>query len=298
MDGRNAVNPLRELSRKTGLTLRMIKFSHSIFALPFALASLFLSANGWPSLSVLGWVILAMVAARSAAMSFNRLVDQPFDASNPRTAKRELPSGSLSRQFVAMFTLVACGVFVIAAAMLNPLCLWLSPVALAVVLGYSYSKRFTYLCHVWLGIALGLTPLAAWVAERGVVDGSVFLPVTMAVAVVLWVSGFDLLYSCQDALFDRQSGLHSIPARFGSHRARHLAAIFHVGAVLSLASVAPLAGLGWIYGMGVLLVAGLLLVEHILAHPSRNRLDLAFFHVNSVVGLVVLAAIVGDRLWQ
>jgi 4-hydroxybenzoate polyprenyltransferase len=281
------------------VALEMIKVAHSVFALPFALGSLLLASGGRPSVSVTLWVVVAMVSARSAAMAFNRLVDHRIDGFNPRTRGRALPAGTLSRNFVRGFVIVSCLLFVLAAGMLNPLCLALAPVALAVILGYSYAKRFTVLCHFWLGASLGLTPLAAWIAVTGRVDSSVAIPAALGVAVLFWVAGFDLIYACQDEDFDRERGLHSLPARFGAGRALRMAAACHLLALAALAALGPLAGLGgpWCVAVGV--VGLLLAVEHWIAWSRRpEHLRVAFFHVNSAVGLVVLAGIVGDLAWR
>jgi 4-hydroxybenzoate polyprenyltransferase len=280
---------------RTSTTLGMIKISHTIFALPFALASLLLASEGRPSPAVLGWVLLAMVTARSAAMAFNRLVDRHFDLENPRTRERALPAGQVSSRFVGWFVACNAGLFVLAAGMLNPLCLALSPVALLVVLGYSFAKRFTALCHLWLGVALGLTPLAGWVAVRGVVDQSVILPMLLAVGVMFWVTGFDVIYACQDADFDRRAGLHSLPARIGVRRALVVAALFHGVTLLAFGGAGVLAELHSWYRWGWSAVAVLLLVEHVLAWPVQaRRLKVAFFHVNALVGPILLAAVAGE----
>ena len=282
----------------TAVALKMIKFSHSIFALPFALASLLLASQGKPSVWVVSWVVVAMVGARSAAMAFNRLVDQRIDHNNPRTRDRALPAGEVTPRFVVMFVVISIALFVLAAAMLNPLCLSLSPVALVVILGYSFAKRFTALCHLWLGVALGITPLAGWVAVTGQVDGSIVTPLLLGFAVLFWVAGFDVIYACQDADFDREAGLYSIPARLGVRRALYLAASFHLVALGCLIAVATTARLNGSYYGGVAVVAVLLAVEHWLAWPlEARRLQIAFFHVNSWVGVVMLAAVVGELYW-
>ena len=211
--------------RNLHVTLEMIKWEHSIFALPFALCGAMLAANGLPAGQQLLWIVVAMVAARSAAMAFNRLADASIDAANPRTQTRALPAGTLTPAFVATFVLVSCGVFVLAASRLNRLALVLSPVALAIVLLYSYTKRFTRWSHLFLGLALGIAPSAAWIAVRGSFDPRILL---LTAAVTFWVGGFDVLYACQDYEFDRQAGLHSIPRYVGIARALWIARIFHV----------------------------------------------------------------------
>ncbi len=276
---------------------RMIKFSHSVFALPFALASAALAARDgfrWPQL---GWIVVAMVGARSAAMGFNRLADHAIDAKNPRTAGRELPRGVLGRREVGALVLISAAALVLAAAMLGPLCLALSPVALAIVFGYSYTKRFTALSHVLLGLALAVAPVGAWLAIRGS-----FSPIAAVIglAVLAWVAGFDTIYSCQDADFDRQAGLHSLPARIGVRRALLAARAFHVAAIGFLAAVYPLAKVHPIYLAGVAGIAVLLAYEHSLVKADDlSRVDAAFFTLNGWVSVgylaVTLAAIFAAR---
>jgi len=266
---------------------RMIKFSHSVFALPFALASAAVAANGrvpWPELP---WIVLAMIGARSAAMGFNRLADQAIDARNPRTAGRELPRGLLSRREVWLFVGLSALALVGAAAMLNPLCLLLSPVALLVVLGYSYTKRFTSLSHLVLGLALSIAPVGAWLAVRGRFD---LPPVVLALAVLCWVAGFDTIYSCQDVDFDRREGLRSLPALLGIRRALTVARLLHVAAVVLLAALYTLAPLHPVYLAGVAAVAALLVYEHsLVSADDLSRVDAAFFAVNGWIAVGYLA---------
>jgi 4-hydroxybenzoate polyprenyltransferase len=267
---------------------RMIRFSHSVFAMPFALASFALAARGaevpW---SHLAWIVAAMVGARSAAMGFNRLADQHIDARNPRTASRELPRGALSRAEVWAFVFASLALFGFAAWRLNPLCLALAPVAMAVILGYSYTKRFTSLSHLVLGLALAIAPVGAWIAVRGRFDPA---PVALAVAVLAWVAGFDIIYACQDVAFDRAEGLHSLPARLGVAGALRVSRALHVVAVAALAAVYPLARVHPVYLAGVVLVALLLAYEHSLVHADDlRRVDAAFFAVNGWVGMGYLA---------
>ena len=217
--------------RSTAVTLEMIKWEHSVFALPFALTGAVLAAGGWPTLRVLGWIVVCMVAARSAAMAFNRLVDARLDAANPRTAMRALPAGTLSNRFVGGFVVVSAAVFVLGAAMLNRLTLELAPAALGVVLAYSYMKRVTRWSHVVLGLALGIAPTAAWIAVRGSLDWRI---VVLTAAVLLWVGGFDVLYACQDFEHDRKVGLNSVPQAFGLVPAFWIARAMHVGMLLLL----------------------------------------------------------------
>ena len=265
---------------------RMIKIAHSVFALPFALASAALAARDgfrWPQLL---WIVVAMVGARSAAMGFNRLADQHIDARNPRTASRELPAGALGRGEVWALVLLSAGALVFAAAMLNPLCLALSPVALLVVLGYSYTKRFTALSHLVLGLALAIAPVGAWLAIRGTWSP---IPVVLGLAVLFWVAGFDVIYACQDAEFDRASGLHSLPARMGIAGALAAARAFHVLAVALLAAVYPLAGVHPLYLGGVAAIAALLAWEHRLVRADDlSRVDAAFFTMNGWVSVLYL----------
>ena len=271
---------------------RMIRFSHSVFALPFALASAALaSAEGIRAAQVL-WILVAMIGARSAAMAFNRLADQEWDARNPRTAGRELPAGIVGRGEAWGLVAVSSVVLVLAAAMLNPLCLALSPIALLVVFGYSYTKRFTSLSHLVLGFALGVAPVGAWIAVRGAVAA---VPVVLGLAVTAWVAGFDTIYACQDVEFDRREGLHSLPARFGTGPALVVARALHVAAVGLLAAIYWLTPLHPIYLTGVAGVAALLAYEHSLVrHDDLSRVDVAFFTVNGWVSVgyfgVTLAA--------
>lgn len=266
---------------------RMVKLSHSIFALPFALASALIAAGGLPTAWQLSWIVVAMVGARSAAMGFNRLADHAIDARNPRTASRELPVGRLTRMEVAFFVLVSAGLLVLAAAMLNPLCLALSPVALAIVFGYSYTKRFTSLSHVVLGVGLGVAPVGAWLAVRGAFDTP---PLVLGLAVVCWVAGFDIIYACQDVEFDRGEGLHSIPARLGTAGALLVSRGLHVLAVALLAALHPLARLHPVYLGGVAIVALLLVYEQSLVRADDlSRVDAAFFTVNGWISVLYLA---------
>jgi 4-hydroxybenzoate polyprenyltransferase len=275
---------------------RMVKLSHSVFALPFALASAALAAAGTGlSPRTLLFIVLAMVGARSAAMGFNRLADHDIDARNPRTARRELPAGTMSRREVWVFVALSAALLVVAAAQLNPLCLALSPVALAVVLGYSYTKRFTALSHVALGLALAIAPVGAWIAVTGRFERP---PVFLALAVVTWVAGFDIIYSCQDVAFDRGAGLHSIPARLGIRRALLVARGLHVAAVFFLAALYTAVPLHPHYFLGVGVVAALLAYEHSLVDENDlSRVDAAFFTVNGWIGVLYLAVVLVSR-WR
>lgn len=270
---------------------RMIKFSHSIFALPFALAAYFLATlRGSFDPGKLLWVIVAMVGARSAAMGFNRWIDADIDAKNPRTAGRELPRGALSKTQVLIFVVLSSAALIAAASQLNPLCLALSPLALAIVFGYSFTKRFTMLSHLVLGLSLAIAPVGAWLAVRGQFEPT---PVAIGLAVLFWVGGFDILYSCQDVEFDRGQGLHSIPARFGIPRALLLARAAHVVAIASLLSLALVEPLHWSYFAGLGLIAALFLYEHSLVRADDlSKIDAAFFTVNGWIGVLYLATVV------
>jgi 4-hydroxybenzoate polyprenyltransferase len=276
------------------VTLEMIKWEHSIFALPFALCGAMLAASGLPTAHQLLWIIVAMLAARSAAMAFNRLADSALDAANPRTSARALPAGDLSPAFVATFVIVSCAIFILAAAQLNRLALWLSPLALAVLLLYSYTKRFTRWSHLVLGFALGIAPAAAWIAVRGALDPRILL---LTAAVTFWVAGFDILYACQDLQFDRDAGLHSIPRHLGIPRALWIARAFHVIMLLLLIALLPAFALGKLAVAGVIAVTILLLYEHSLVKPNDlSKLNAAFFTMNGVISVVFAAFVAADLL--
>ncbi len=276
------------------VTLEMIKWEHSIFALPFALCGALLAANGLPGGQQLLWIVVAMVAARSAAMAFNRLADASIDAANPRTQTRALPAGRLTPAFVTVFVIVSCAVFVLAAFRLNRLALVLSPVALAVVLLYSYTKRFTRWSHLALGLALGIAPSAAWIAVRGSFDPRILL---LTAAVTFWVGGFDVLYACQDYEFDQQAGLHSIPRDFGIGRALWIARFFHVLMLILLVGMVLAFGLGNLAVIGVIVVTLLLAYEHSLVSPTNlSKLNAAFFTMNGVISVVFFVFVAGDLL--
>lgn len=253
-----------------------------------------LAANGLPSARALAWIIVAMVTARSAAMAFNRLADASIDAANPRTRTRALPTGALSPAFVATFVVVSCAVFIVAASQLNRLSFLLSPVALAILLLYSYTKRFTRWSHLVLGLAMGISPSAAWIAVRGSLDPRILL---LTVAVTFWGAGFDVLYACQDYDFDRQSGLHSIPRYFGISRALWIARVFHIMMLLLLVSLLLVFGLGKLALVGVVAVSLLLAYEHSLVSAADlSRLNAAFFAMNGVISVVFFIFIAGDLL--
>jgi len=272
----------------------MIKWEHSIFALPFALCGAMLAAGGLPTWHQLAWIVVAMVSARSAAMAFNRLADAQIDAANPRTATRALPAGVLTPAFVSTFVLIACGVFVLAASQLNRLALWLSPVALAVVLLYSYAKRFTRWSHLFLGFALGIAPAAAWIAVRGSLDWRILL---LTAAVTFWVGGFDVIYACQDYEFDRGYDLHSVPRHLGIHSALWVARGFHLLMLGLLIALVFAFGLGKLAFVGVVAVAALLAYEHSLVrHDDLSKLNAAFFTMNGVISVVFFVFVAADLL--
>ena len=275
-------------------TLEMIKWEHSIFALPFALCGAMLAAGGMPAAATLGWIILCMVSARSAAMAFNRIADAQMDAANPRTATRAIPAGVLSLKFAGVFVTVACGLFVLGAARLNRVTLYLSPVALAVVLLYSYTKRFTRWSHLVLGFALGIAPAAAWIAVRGSLDPRILL---LTAAVTFWVGGFDVLYACQDIEFDRANGLNSIPQALGVPRALLVARLLHLMMLGLLLALVMVFGLGKLAIAGVVVVALLLLYEHsLVSSRDLSKLNAAFFTMNGVIAVVFLVFVAADML--
>lgn len=278
--------------RNLRVTLEMIKWEHSIFALPFALCGAMLAAHGLPRWHDLAWIVVAMVSARSAAMAFNRLADASLDGANPRTRTRALPSGTLTPGFVAAFVVISCGVFVVAAAQLNRVALALSPLALAILLLYSYTKRFTRWSHLVLGLALGIAPAAAWIAVRASLDPRILL---LTAAVTFWVGGFDVLYACQDYHFDAQAGLHSVPRYCGIARALLVARVFHGLMLLLLIGLVAVFGLGKLAMLGVLVVALLLGYEHSLVKADDlSKLNAAFFTMNGVISVVFFCFLAAD----
>jgi 4-hydroxybenzoate polyprenyltransferase len=283
------------LLKKLRIVLEMVKFEHTIFALPFAFMGAFLAVRGIPRPAQIGWILLAMVGARSAAMAFNRLVDLPFDARNPRTANRALPRRQLTKGFVVAFVVGSSALLVFAASQLNRLSLELSPLALAIVLFYSLTKRFTWWTHLFLGISLACAPIGAWIALKGSLD---LTPLILGLAVVLWVAGFDVIYSCQDVEFDRGESLYSIPKRFG------VAASLWVSAALHLIMVAILAVLFWREGLGIISFVGLGVValllgyEHSLVRPKDlSRANTAFFTINGWISVLLFLTTMIDLLW-
>lgn len=276
--------------------LSLVKFSHSVFALPFALQGAWLAAGGMPKASDLGLIILCAVAARTAAMAFNRLVDRDLDKANPRTKTRELPAGELSVLSVRLLVAVSALVFIGGAFALNSLAGFLSFPVLVVLCGYSYVKRISFLAHLVLGLALALAPLGAWIAIRGEIDSSILPVVLLAAAVLAWVAGFDLIYACQDADHDRESGLHSIPARFGVPRALWLSKALHLATAVCLIAYAYSAGLGWIFAAALIGSMALLVWEHRLVKPGDlSKIDMAFFTLNGWVGVALFVGMVLDR---
>ena len=274
---------------------RMIKFEHTIFALPFALSAAAIAARGHGlTLARLVGIVVAMAAARTAAMGFNRIADRHIDARNPRTARRELPAGAVTLRAAWTLTLASAATFVAAAAFLGPLCLVLSPVALALLFGYSFTKRFTFLCHLFLGLAIAAGPAGAWIAVRGDFG---LVPALLMIAVAAWIAGFDVLYALADRDFDRLAGLHSIPARFGVPGALVVSAGLHAVTLAALVGLAPTAHLGLPYLVGVGVVAALLVYEHAIVRPrDLSRLDAAFFTLNGYVSVVFFAATLADVL--
>src|SRR5271170_4710679 len=273
--------------------LEMIKFEHSVFALPFALTGALLAArathqppHGWPTVQQVFWIVVAMVAARSAAMTVNRIVDFRYDRENPRTAQRALATGALSITFAWLFTLAAVAIFFVAAWQLNPLALKLAPVAVAILFFYSFTKRFTNWSHLFLGFALGVAPAAAWIAITGALDLRMLI---LCAAVTLWVAGFDVLYACQDVDYDRRAGLYSVPKRFGIANALLIARALHVGAVALLCWLAASFALPWPAWLGVAVAAALLTYEHSLVKADDlSKLDAAFFAMNGYISISFL----------
>jgi 4-hydroxybenzoate polyprenyltransferase len=275
-------------------TLEMIKFSHSVFALPFALLAAVLAAGGWPSRSALFWIVVAMVGARSAAMAHNRIADRSIDAANPRTASRHLPAGTLSVGYARAFLIASAAVFIVAASQLNTLAFALSPVALGLLLLYSYTKRFTVWSHVVLGVCLGMAPVGAWIAVRGRFD---LAPVLLGAAVVFWTAGFDIIYSLQDERFDREAGLFSLPARAGARRALQISLGFHILFLVLLAVVWRLVDGGWLFGAGIVAIGAAIAWQHHVVRPNDlSRVDAAFFTANGIISAVFAAAGILDRL--
>ncbi len=276
---------MNSFAEKVFLYLRMIKFPHSVFALPFAFTGAIMAAYGIPPLGKIFWITIAMVGARSGAMGLNRIVDRKIDRANPRTRNRELPRGVIMVSEAALFTIISFAVFILAAHMLNPLCLKLSPIAIAVLFLYSYTKRFTWATHFVLGLALSAAPLGAWIAIRGTFDVEI-LPITFAI--VFWLAGFDTLYALQDIDFDKSYGLYSIPKRFGIKKALLLAKIFHLITFFLLLFSGLLLKLGIFYWLGMMVVAGMFIYEHSLVKEDNlSKLNIAFFNMNGYISITV-----------
>jgi 4-hydroxybenzoate polyprenyltransferase len=272
----------------------LVRIEHTVFALPFAYVGAFLAANGWPGARDVFWITVAMVGARTVAMALNRLLDAELDLRNPRTVTRELPSGALTRTQVIGLTVVALALFLVAVFQLDPIVRWLWPIPVAMFFVYPYLKRFTWLCHLWLGACLGLAPVGAWLAVTGTAPWEAW---TIGAAVLLWVAGFDLFYSLFDVEHDREVGLHSWAVRFGVRGVFHGARAFHAGTVVLLALAGLGLGVGVFYWLGIAAVAVLLVYEHALVRPDDlSRLDAAFFTVNGVISIVFCAFVAADVL--
>ena len=288
---------MSSIAEKLKTTLAMIKFEHTLFALPFAFLGAILAANGFPTWWQILWITVAMVGARSAAMTFNRIVDRDIDAKNPRTASREIPSGKLSVGFAWAFLYVSIGLFLLASYSLNWLTFALSPVALICVLGYSYAKRFTAFAHLFLGLALAISPSAAWIAVRGTLYDEV--PILLSVLVLMWTAGFDVLYACQDFEFDRKAGLRSIPAKFGIRNSLKIARLFHAQAFIMLVLLYFVTGLGWLALAGVIAVGALMIYQHSLVKADDlSRMNAAFFTTNALVSVIMLITFGGSVFLQ
>ena len=273
-----------------------IKFQHTVFALPFAIMSAFIAAGGMPEAEKVMWIVVCMAGARSAAMAFNRIVDARFDVNNPRTQNRALPSGRVDMKNYWLFLIASSALFVFAAGMLNNLALYLSPVALVIVFFYSFTKRFTAYSHFWLGLAISIAPVGAWVAIREEIS---FVSLLLGAAVVFWLIGFDILYSCMDVAFDRENNLNSIPQKFGVENALRIAFASHgLMIVLLFALLQPVNELGILYAAGVVIVAGLLIYEHSLVRPDDlSKINMAFFNVNGIISVGLMAFIIVDCTW-
>jgi 4-hydroxybenzoate polyprenyltransferase len=274
--------------------LDAIKFEHTVFALPFAYVAMVLAADGWPGWHIVIWVTLAMAGARTLAMSVNRLADRFIDAANPRTAQRHLPTGLLTPAQVTAAAALSAALLLFSAWMLNPLCLILSPLAVLFLVGYSYTKRFTWLSHWILGFTDGIAAAGGWIAVRAGFDPPVYV---LWFALTVWIAGFDLIYACQDVAFDRRHGLHSVPARFGIAAALNTARVCHLLTIAAFALLGWMMGLGPLYWAGVLVVAALLVYEHSLVSPrDLSRLDIAFFNVNGYIAVILFFSVIGGRL--
>lgn len=295
MDSKRNYDNFEPRTGRLKIVLEMIKFEHTVFALPFALLGAFLAARGLPPARALFWIIVAMAGARSAAMAFNRYADRHFDAQNPRTSGRALPRRLVSESFVVVFTAASAALFTFAAWQLNALAFYLSPLALAVVLLYSYTKRFTWLSHFFLGLSLAIAPVGGWVAVRGQLGSEPWL---LALSVLCWVAGFDLIYACQDVQSDRALGLYSIPARYGIATALTLSVGLHVSTVALLLWLHRAMDLGALSLVGILLVLALLVYEHRLVRPDDvSRVNAAFFNINGGISVILFLFMGADLLF-
>ena len=274
-----------------------IKIQHTVFALPFAVMSAFIASGGLPETEKLAWIVVCMLGARSAAMAFNRIIDARFDAKNPRTQGRALPSGRVDKNSYWLFLIVFSLVFIFSAGMLNQLALYLSPLALIIIFFYSLTKRFTLYSHFWLGLAISIAPVGAWVAIREEIS---FVSLLLGTAVVFWLVGFDILYSCMDVKFDRENNLKSIPQRFGVENALRIAFASHVLMILFLVVLLQfVAELGILYSVGVIIVAGLLIYEHSLVRPDDlSKINIAFFNMNGIISIGLMLFVIADYVWM
>ncbi len=270
---------------KAILYLRMIKISHSVFALPFAFTGAILAASGIPSLKQLFWILVAMVGARSGAMGLNRIIDRDIDKLNPRTKDREIPSGKIKLFDAALFTFISFAIFVFSAYQLNPLCLMLTPLAIAILFLYSYTKHFTWMSHFFLGLAISGAPLGAWIAVKGTFDLEI---IPLCIGVIFWLAGFDVLYALQDIDFDKKHGLYSIPQRFGKEKSLIFSRLFHAVTMIMLIVTGFIFGLSFAYWIGIMLVMGLLIYEHsLIKHGDLSKLNMAFFNMNGYISITV-----------
>ncbi len=282
--------------KKIAVLLEMIKFKHTVFALPFALLGAFLAVRNIPPLRVFFWVIIAMIGARTAAMTFNRIADRRFDAANPRTKDRAIPAGAVSLHESWLLTAAAAALFFAACWMLNPLCLAISPFALALTFFYSLTKCFTWLCHVVLGVALAISPLGGWAAASGSLSG---YPWVLSLGVLFWAAGFDIIYASQDAEFDRQAGLHSMPAALGRRNAFRLAILFHSAAFLLFTLTGWLQTLNFVYYLGIALTGAALFYQHLIVNPrDLSRIETSFFSMNGLIALTLFVTACISLLMQ
>ncbi|MCY9515477.1 UbiA-like polyprenyltransferase [Paenibacillus apiarius] len=283
---------IQKVFRKTRMFGELVMFSHTLFSLPFAVISMVWAAGGIPSAHVMLWSLIALVGARNGANAFNRLVDRRFDEANPRTAHRHMPRKLLREREVTLFVAVNFAIFILAAGMLNPLCLWLAPVAIVLICSYSYTKRFTWLCHLYLGFTIASAPIGAWFAVTGQFAVTPFI---LGTIVMLWIAGFDIIYATQDIEFDRKTGLWSVPSLFGYEDSLFIARSLHMIMVVLLLALFFIQGLGWIYLGGIGAAAVLLAIEHNIIKPSnRQRMNVASYNLNQVISMVILFCTMAD----